>query len=202
MHYFLFLAGAVFGLQLCSAMPCSLIVNIEATSGYKEVPVVVVESDGTKWEAKSIGGVAKFCGLGVHAVTVSVGKASCNTVTVNPVFLDENLASTKYVNVYLDDLPCYRDVGVVPPIGCPYHFRVFGPNREILPRASIRITSGSIMTDHKADEYGRVFYLARPGRNASVISSAPGFESVHEEIACVRAGLITVERVVALPRKK
>ena len=180
---------------LHAAAYCSLNVKVESPSG-KEVDtrVLVVEQNGWKAELTTRHGPAKFCGLGINPVSVTVGDAGCNQVIVRNVPLSWN--ETRNLSVTYDDAPCLIDT---PPVAaCAFLLRFVATNHDTIGAVSFNAQKPFAKSD-RSDEYGRVFVKIAAGQELFGIASASGYKPGQISIPCISKNQ-RLEQVVVLEK--
>jgi len=174
---------------------CSLEVTVE--SEYTDpILVTVVEADGWKSQRDTEAGVARFCGLGIRPVSVVVGKAGCNQVTVRDVPL--RWMKTIALRVVHQRSPC---LGESPPVAaCSFLLRFSNHEREAIGGVALK-AQAPIPEVREADEYGRIFFRIAAGKTLTGVADHDGYLPQSVSIECVRANA-WLERLVVLQRSE
>ena len=132
---------------------CSLVVSVVSPQGDDvEAWVTVRDFQGRTIERENVPGGVRFCELGILPVTVIVGRAACNQVTVRnvPLVWEE----TYKLKVVFDFARCISHGAPVPVPQCLVLFRIKDDDEEWIEGASVTLLSPSprVVT---SDQYGR-----------------------------------------------
>jgi hypothetical protein len=189
-------AGAVLmATNMQAAAYCSLIVTVHNAAGEGvSVRIAVEETNGWRVAESASQGSAKLCGLGIKPVTVIVGDAACNQVTVRNVPLQWN--TTQTLPVTYDETPCRSDT---PPVAaCAFVLRFIDTSHQPIGTLSFATTKPFPQT-YRADDYGRVMVRIAAGQEMLGEGSASGYKPVQVSIRCTSENM-SVERVLQLAR--
>jgi hypothetical protein len=188
-----------FGGQLFGQTYCSLIVQVQTTAlgvdtTAVETTVAVEEEDGTRTEVETLRGQARFCGLGLGPVTITVRYRSCSEIILKHVRPRWNAA--RQISIVYDLSDCVQpSLPVV--AACGPLLRFVRPNRSPVRGVSFKLTSPYPQT-YLGDDYGRVFLrvLTAFGSPLSGVASAHGYTT--EEVRTTCFGGQRNEKVVTL----
>ena len=167
--------------SLHAAAYCSLSIKVETPSGKEvETRVVVEEEHGWRTERTTRRGQARFCGLGIKPVSVTVGAAGCNQVVVRNVPL--RWSETRNLSVIYDEAPCLVDT--LPVAACAFLLRFVSPDNDPVGGVSFKVQT-PFAESYRGDEYGRVFMRIAGGQQLFGVSSASGYKPTEIMIPCV-----------------
>ena len=189
------IVGAI--LSTCSlgfgAEFCSLQVFVNDASGHNtSVAVVVEEQNGRRNEQVTTNGVARFCNLGIHAVSVTVGKSRCGQVLISDVPLEWDESRT--LSVGYDARLC-RDEWM-PVAACAFLFRFVDKSDKPMSNTSLVLTRPYAKTI-LSDSFGRVFVRVPAGRELNAVATSSDNTSKSVAIPCTRENQ-RVERFVVM----
>ena len=171
---------------------CSLIVKVESTASQIERAVVVEEENGWKTEYQTVRGQARFCGLGIRPVTVTVGRPGCNQVAEKDVPLNWN--ETREQRVIYNHSGCQTEQ--MPVAACSFLLRFVKPDHSPVSGVSFR-ASAPYPRSYSADEFGRLFVRIGAGQELSGEAAAEGYSIEPIRIQCVSENQ-WLERIVSL----
>ena len=185
---------------------CSLkVLVVDPLAGLKlsDVSVAVQERNGTRVVELTKDGVARFCGLGISSVTLTVGAnvAACQTI-VRDVSLSWGIPAE--IKVIRDMRQCQLnlDEGIVS-LGLPYHCKVllrFLDERHAwIPDVTVGHVAGR--PSPASDRYGRVMLEYRSDQPGPVIAEKKGFFSENINLSCLAERQIQ-ERLIILKTNK
>jgi hypothetical protein len=198
MNKLIFAASLLFVAEaLHAAGYCSLSVRVENPSGKEvEARVVIEEQNGWKTERTTTRGVARFCGLGVTPVSVTVGDAACNQVVVRNVPLEWN--ETRILSVTYDEAPCL--VESLPVAACAFLLRFVSVEREAIGSVSFK-TERPFTEFHSSDEFGRIFVKIAAGQELLGTASASSHTSTQVRIPCISKNQ-RLEEIVVMEKNR
>ncbi len=188
----LFVGG---GMQQHASEFCSLVVKVTDAKGRETDAVVTVEEhDGTTVRRANESGGARFCGLGISPVTVTVGAPECNQVTVRNVGLE--WGATTILHVTYDVEPCLVDA---PPVAaCEYLFRFIAPDHK--PVRGVSVTMNSPDNEvYAGDAYGRVHIAVTAPNELRATAEAPGYPPVSIHLPCNRDNYRVEQKFILKP---
>jgi hypothetical protein len=176
---------------------CSLQVTVTAPSGKPvEERVVVEESNGWKAEQTSQHGIAKFCGLGIHSVSVTVGDGGCNQVIVRNVPL--LWGETTHLPITYDDAPCKGET--LPVAACAFLLRLIDEKRQPVKAVSLD-EQKPFSKSYRGDEFGRVLIRIAAGQQLVAVASAKDYKPTLVSIPCESKNK-RLEQIVVLERSQ
>ena len=176
---------------------CSLIVKVVDPSEHEvEARITVKEQNGRLLRAENEPGGAKFCDLGILPVTVSVGSAACNQVTVQSVPLE--WGHTRTTKVVYDRGPCLQDL---PPLAlCHILFRFSDEEGKWLSGVSFDPPAKGAESA-TTDSFGRVLVNTSLGEQLQTLAKKEGYISQSVRLTCTRDILLT-EQPMKLQKSK
>ena len=194
--------------RLAGGEYCSLVVKVETPLGgsasgipglsaFPETRVVVEESNGWRTEGATVGGIARYCGLGVQAVTAIVGSSPCNQVTVRNIPLMWNVMRT--ITVVYDPAPCQYEP--MPRFGCAILLRFVDAEHRPVRAAEFAI-DGATRALNFGDEYGRLMVAVRFGTDLLGQVAAKGYHPARVSATCARSDAHTREQIVVLEQAR
>ncbi|MGB8475147.1 MAG: hypothetical protein WCE61_13770 [Candidatus Acidiferrum sp.] len=139
---------------------CSLRVRALAPDGRQpEVSIEIREKNGRREEKEqSVTGYVEFCDLGIDPVTVVVGDAGCNQVTVADVPLSWNEPYT--LRVTYDIESCLQDLPKSPTPYCEVLLRIAGPDGQWIADATVKFDDPN-WPQLRTDDAGRAHTILR-----------------------------------------
>lgn len=181
--WFALLLSALMPISLAGREHCSLIVSVVDNSGREvEALVTVTEANGHSTKRENEIGGAKFCGLGILPVTVSVGRPNtCNQVTVRNVVL--RWGETIRLKVVHDRGDCLIDVPPNPTPQCEVLLRFVTSRGDEIRDVSLAVQE-PFKSVLKGDRYGRIRTLVAEGSVLVGTGTAAGFRPETIRIPC------------------
>jgi len=166
--------------RVYAADHCSLQVTVTDPAGKPVTArVLVEEKNGWRVELPAQPVPAKFCGLGITAVTVTVGDLGCDQVVVRNVPLEWD--ETTNLSVVYDEAPCR---GEAPPVAaCTFLLRFVSGGHEPAGGAWFQ-QHKPFSESHQADEFGRILIRIPAGQDLLGLASASGFKPTQVSISC------------------
>jgi len=174
---------------------CSLIVRILGPVVAAPGVLVKVESEkGESFSARTENSVARFCGLGVLPVTVSVGNpADCNYTVVHNVLPTWGVA--REIQVAFDQAAC-RDEGPAPILPCAILLRF--TDEEGHPVGGVRLSSPvGRSAGPNSDAFGRAMIRLAIGEDLRTTAEKPGYRPEQVSLKCTNS-LAGRERAITL----
>lgn len=171
---------------------CSLVVSVDRVGSSRELPITVQEVSGRKIEQSTVDGTASFCGLGLAAVTVTVGSPGCRQVVVRNVSLAWQ--ETRQLRVVHDTSTCNR--GEMPVAACSMLLRIVGVDQNGIQGARL-VANAPFSRTHLGDDYGRIFERVAAGKSWVGTVSAPDHKREEINIPCVSENY-SLERMIVL----
>jgi hypothetical protein len=177
---------------------CSLIVSVANPNGSQVSGVVVgvEEASGHSEAHISEAGEARFCGLGVSNVVVSVGREnSCGYVVVRNVPLA--FGFTRRVGIIYDDMLCRGDRP--PPIlQCQILLRFRDQDGNWVPGVRLSPPIPHVSID-RSDSSGRIMVGMAAGEQAHSEAGKEGYVGQRIDLTCSRP-FSERERIVTLQK--
>lgn len=177
------LFSLLIALRLAAAQDfCSLRIRVTDGRGNmpSDIPVLVSESNGRAEVTTTSEGDARFCGLGISGVTITVGR-DCKQVVVRNIPLVWGLESV--VNVIYDSGPCLIDP--LSTAGCQTLLRFVDAAGHPIPRVSFdRPFDRTSKT--QTDTFGRAMVTLQRNQKFAAEARAPGFRPEQINFDCSR----------------
>jgi hypothetical protein len=179
---------------------CSLTVSVTTNDELKPsgVYVEVQEENGLRHVERTAEGVARFCGLGISSVTVTVGsnRPSCQTVVHNvplewpvPYTLTAVYDHRPCAIAELDHVVAARPDGVY---HCSTLLRFVDQYKNPVPDVTVTLAL-------RSDPYGRLMMPFRSNGDLHPIAQKDGFVSETIDLKCPYEGSVE-ERIIVLKK--
>jgi hypothetical protein len=160
---------------------CSLVVRVVSESGLRPSGVSVkLEESGGRFQAAVTDshGEARFCGLGIRGVTVTVG-GQCNQVVVSNIPL--TWGQTRTVSVFYDRGPCLVDSPTAP--GCSVLLRFSDERGNLIPEVHFDPPLDRPARE-RTDAYGRAMVHLKPSEELHINATSPGYNPERVGLTC------------------
>lgn len=183
---------AIWSWMATAADFCSLQVNVEDSSGRAQRVLVAVEEEtGRRTETWAVNGTARFCDLGIHPVTVFVGRFWCSQVVVRNVPLE--WGESRALSVGYDARLCKEEGR--PRAECQFLLRFVNENSKPI---SVRLNASEpFKTELDSDDFGRMFLRIPAHKDLTGLASALGYMPTEVHLPCNSQNL-RIERKVVL----